>query len=144
MSDRKYRHRGYQDRGDEPAKGSGPADGTRPRLDGAPKGRSIGSEATQVFKCGECGERVLSLEELTPGSTCRKCGSALHSCALCAHYDTSNRFECTEPIPERITKKYDRNDCPSWKGRLQLDLSGPKPSSPADARAAFDRLFRKT
>ena len=142
MSDRKYSHRGYQDRGDEP-KGRGPSPDLRSRAEGAPRGRSIGTEATAVFKCGECGERVLTLEEITPDSACRKCGAALHSCSNCAHYDSSTHFECTEAIPERIPKKYDKNACTFWKGRVQLDLAGPKPATPGDARAAFDRLFRK-
>jgi hypothetical protein len=143
MSERKYRHRGYQDSGrDEPARRDSPEPG-RSRLEGAPRGRSVGTETTAGFKCAECGERVLSLDEIVPATVCKKCGADLHTCNHCAAYDPSSPFECRKPVEARISRKLSKNECAHFEPKVTLDLTGPKPSTPADARAAFDRLFRK-
>ena len=138
--DRKYRHRGYMDSGSQPVRrrGSPP-----PRTEG-PRGRGADLEKAVVFACKACGEKRRDLDEIGTESTCRKCGADLHACAQCAHFDTSARFECTQPIPERIADKKRRNACRFYAPAMSFDLTGSRAeATPDDARAAFERLFKK-
>jgi hypothetical protein len=95
-----------------------------------------------VSRCGACGERLpiatASLAE------CPSCRAAIHACRQCAHFDTSRRFECTEPIPERLADKSARNDCAVFSLRVTVERD-PSPDStrPSDIRRAFDNLFKK-
>lgn len=143
MNDRKYRHRGYMDSGEEPR---GRGRGSRPdsRTEGAPRGRGADQEKAVVLACRNCGEVRRDPEEIRPETQCRKCGADLHACAQCAHFDTSARFECTQPIPERIPNKKLRNSCTFYSPARAFDLTGARGSeTPEDARAAFERLFKK-
>jgi hypothetical protein len=143
--DRKYRHRGYMDsdRG-ESSRRRGPSQDGPQKSEGAPRGRGIDLDKELVVTCKKCGNRIRSLEEVTSASSCPRCGQALHCCAQCRSFDTSARFECTQPIPERVPKKNDRNDCSFFTALVSFDLTGAKAQgTPDDARAAFDRLFKK-
>lgn len=142
--DRKYRHRGYQD-ADRDSSGRRPSGPRPPRDDnGAPRGRGIDQDKAVVFRCKHCGERVLDLDSIGIDAVCRKCGASLHSCSQCAHFDTSARFECTEPIPARIVSKKARNECTFFSPAKAFDLTGSRGSAtPDDARSAFDALFKK-
>lgn len=143
MSDRKYGHRGYMDseRESPRAKGSAPRGD---RAAGAPRGRGIDQEKAVVFACRACGEKRREMEEIRFDSTCKKCGADLHACAQCAHFDPSARFECTQPIPERIPSKKLRNTCSFYAPSRSFDLAGSRAvDTPDDARAAFERLFKK-
>ncbi|HTR02246.1 MAG TPA: hypothetical protein VMN82_03550 [Thermoanaerobaculia bacterium] len=139
--DRKYRHRGYQDSGNDG--GVRRPAGPRPPKEG-PRGRGVDQDKAVVFRCKHCGERVLDLDSIVVGATCRKCGGALHSCSQCSHFDTSARFECTQPIPARIASKKAANDCAFYAPAKTFDLTGSRgTATPDDARAAFDALFKK-
>jgi predicted RNA-binding Zn-ribbon protein involved in translation (DUF1610 family) len=142
--DRKYRHRGYQDSGSD-SSGRRPSGPRPPRSnDGAPRGRGIDQEKAVVFRCKHCGERVLDLDSIEVAAVCRKCGADLHSCSQCAHFDPSARFECTQPIPERIASKKSRNTCAFYSAAKTFDLTGSRgAATPDDARSAFDALFKK-
>jgi hypothetical protein len=143
MNDRKYRHRGYQDSSDE-VRPRGPRPDMPGRTEGAPRGRGADQDKAVVFACKACGEKRRDPEEIRFDSTCAKCGADLHACGQCAYFDTSARFECTQPIPERIPSKKARNTCPLYSPARSFDLTGSKATeTPDDARAAFDRLFRK-
>jgi hypothetical protein len=92
---------------------------------------------------------------------CPKCGSALHCCKQCAHFEPSTRFQCLKPIVARIAVKDQANECELFKPRVTVardvahsapvapsngngNGSGmPEPRNATDARAAFDSLFRK-
>jgi hypothetical protein len=142
--DRKYRHRGYQD-SDRDSTGRRPS-GPRPdRNDGAPRGRGIDQAKAVVFRCKHCGEKVLDLEGVGFESVCRKCGASLHSCSQCTHFDTSARWECTQPIPARIPNKKAANTCTFYAPAKTFDLTGSRGvvATPDDARSAFDALFNK-
>ncbi|HYB54431.1 MAG TPA: hypothetical protein VEG84_11250 [Thermoanaerobaculia bacterium] len=143
MSDRKYRHRGYMDSGDEDrGRRRGPSG--PPRTEGAPRGRGIDLDKAVVFACKTCGEKRRDPEAVGPDATCEKCGADLHSCIQCAHFDTSARFECARPIPARIADKKKRNACTFFSPVQSFDLTGSRGSaSPDDARAAFEKLFKK-
>ncbi len=134
MSDRKYRHPGF--RGQNP--GPRPSD-PPPRTD-APRGGMLASRT--VSRCGACGELLpiatSSLEQ------CPSCRAAIHACRQCANFDTSQRFQCTQPIPERIEDKATRNDCASFSLRVSVEKNAsPDGKSAADIRRAFDNLFKK-
>jgi len=58
------------------------------------------------------------------------------------YFDTSARFECTQPIKERITRKDARNDCPFYAIRTTVERE-TSTSKPLDARSAFESLFKK-
>ena len=140
--DRKYRHRGYQDSEPPARRPSGPRP---PREDGAPRGRGIDQAKAVVFRCKHCGERVIDLEEIGFEAVCRKCGESLHACSQCTYFDTSARFECAQPIPERIVSKKAKNTCTFFAPAKTFDLTGSRGAeTPDDARAAFDALFRKS
>jgi hypothetical protein len=141
--DRKYRHRGYMDSGSD-SSGRRPSGPRPPRNEGAPRGRGIDQDKPVVFRCKHCGERVLDLDSIGVDALCRKCGAPLHSCSQCAHFDTSARFECTEPIPARIPSKKAKNECTFYAPAKAFDLTGSRgAATPDDARSAFDALFKK-
>ena len=149
MSDRKYRHRGYQD--DDREQPRGPKRGGPPHsrgLEGAPRGRGVGIPADAVFKCARCGTTPHETK-IHKHSTCSECGSALHSCTNCTFFDTGSRFECRKTIPKRVESKTKGNDCDLFQPKTVRDLRSSRAkmetgrSTPNDARAAFDALFKK-
>ena len=141
--DRKYRHRGYQQSDSEPS-GKRPMGPRPPRDEGAPRGRGIDQNKAVVFRCKHCGERVIDLDEIGFEATCRKCGKSLHACSQCTFFDTSARFECVQPIPERIPSKLAANTCTFYAPSKTFDLTGSRAvATPDDARSAWDALFKK-
>jgi predicted RNA-binding Zn-ribbon protein involved in translation (DUF1610 family) len=136
MADRKYRQQGYQgNRNQDP----GPRRPEPPRTD-APRGSMLA--AGTVSRCGACGDLLpiatASLEQ------CPSCRADIHACRQCAHFDTSQRFQCAQPIPQRIEDKAARNDCASFTLRVSVEKNAsPDGKSAADIRRAFDNLFKK-
>jgi hypothetical protein len=96
-----------------------------------------------VSRCAQCGTLLPAGVEST--GQCPKCDVALHSCRQCTYFDTSSRFECSQPIAERIARKDERNDCTffSMRVRVEKETSTPKAARPQDARQAFENLFKK-
>ena len=156
--ERKYGQRGYQD-GDRER---GEREREKPRE--KPKGGPRGSKAREaprlmkmpgfqeVLRCALCGTIVPPPVDIAYESQCLKCKADLHSCKNCRHFDTSAQFECTQNIPERITKKDLRNKCGFFMARTSIeretrDSGGGNnqvsPVKPSDARSAFDNLFKK-
>ncbi len=93
-----------------------------------------------VARCAGCG--TILPAGFDPQGQCSRCGFQLHSCKQCAYFDTSARFECTRPIPERIAKKDARNNCSFYAPRVTVERE-TSTSRPLDARAAFENLFKK-
>lgn len=142
MSDRKYRQPGYQDRRDEPREKSKQA--PRPSRDMTFGPRAIQMAGTRsVSRCAQCGTVLQGLTEAA--GACPKCGFELHSCKQCSYFDPSSRFECTQPIPERISPKDRRNQCTFYAIRVSFEkeTSTPGAARADDARRAFDNLFKK-
>jgi hypothetical protein len=138
MSDRKYRQRGYQDeeRSEKPAKR-----GPREQKEG-PRGRGLGAPTRTVFRCAVCGAEVQAAGgTVALDATCSGCGAHLHTCTHCAHFDSSARFECRQPIPERVAGKARRNACAFFEPKQAREISSEK-AEPSDPRAAFDALFK--
>jgi hypothetical protein len=153
MSDRKYRQRGYQD---------DPRDREKPREKAAPKqveprapGRQLQDAAGpktpnlmashEVFRCSRCGNRLaLPANGVEPDGRCDRCGVDLHSCIQCTSFDTSARFECTQPLTSRVAPKDARNACTFFAARTTIErqTSTPGPQGGPSARQAFDDLFK--
>jgi hypothetical protein len=133
MEDRRYRQRGYREHEKErPGTPKEPARSGEPAL---PQTRT-------VSRCVDCGTPLPPLTDLS--GRCPKCGAELHSCRQCAHFDPGRRFECAQPVPERIAAKGARNAC----GLFSLHVTVERETSagaarPDDARRAFDDLFKK-
>lgn len=152
MSERKYRQRGYQDREREEKKRTERPPESRPARQeqlGPRTPRMVGS-VTRA-RCSNCGA-VLAPSFDVYGQ-CLRCRQELHCCKQCVHFDTAARFECTQPIAERIPRKDARNDCTFFEFRLTIEkdttpssAAAPvvtEPVRPNDARKAFDDLFKK-
>jgi hypothetical protein len=94
-----------------------------------------------VSRCGACGAVLpianLSLEQ------CPHCRAAMHACLQCTHFDTGRRFECTQPIPERLADKNVCNDCAEFSLRVTVERNAsPDSTRPGDIRRGFDNLFK--
>jgi hypothetical protein len=160
LSDRKYKHNGYQDSGgygSRSGSGSGGSthrpEGPRPefpkqRMEDAPRGRTAGGFGPDAFKCNKCSQIRHNLGELTQEDVCGGCGADLHTCGNCRFFDTTTLWECRENIPVRVVGKHVKNECASFTPKIVKDLAADKGTkshlqSPDDARKAFDALFKK-
>jgi predicted RNA-binding Zn-ribbon protein involved in translation (DUF1610 family) len=141
LSDRKYRQPGYQDSGRGESK---PRDGDAPR----PKTESFGPRALNMpgkrtlSRCAQCGTVLQTITE--PIGRCPKCGFELHSCKQCTHFDPASRFECRQPVPERVSRKDTLNQCTLFELRATVERETSSSTGRVDdARRAFDNLFKK-
>jgi len=159
--DRKYRQNGYFD-SDRGSNGNGYR-GDRPK----PQGPKVPLDITGpklprlvqnvvASRCFNCAVTLASDTDFR--GNCPKCGSALHCCKQCVHFDSSMRFQCNKPVPVRIPVKDQANTCeffspmvtvardgaasPAASNRITADNT-PTPRNASDARAAFDSLFKK-
>jgi hypothetical protein len=160
--DRKYGQHGYMDDGSDREKQRGEKPKEKPK--GGPRGSKAKEEPRrmqmpnfqEVLRCSMCGAIVPPPIEILFESQCPKCKADLRSCKNCRHFDTAAAFECTQTIPERITKKDLRNNCQFFMARTSIERetrdsggrppagSGtPSPTTSSDARSAFDNLFKK-
>lgn len=149
MSERKYRQRGYQD---EPkSRPQGPAPGERRPPEQKAPGRQLQDAAGpktpnlmashEVFRCARCGNRLASPVE--PDARCARCGVDVHSCINCVSFDTSARWECSQPaLMARVTPKDERNACPHFGPRTTVERETTTKVAPNSARQAFDDLFK--
>jgi hypothetical protein len=133
MADRKYRQQGYR---------SPDADPRRPARPAGEPPRHAMLDARRVSRCAACGERLpiatATLEQ------CPGCRAPIHACRQCAHFDTARRFECAEPVAERIADKAAPNACPAFALRVSIERdASPDGLRPTDVRRAFDNLFKK-
>jgi hypothetical protein len=147
MSDRKYRQRGYQDEPREPRREERP----QAKKEYAPRGQPPMAPKTfsmpgfrEVVRCARCGNELTVASAWSADGVCARCGSALHSCAQCVHFDSSAAFECQKPIPARISPKDARNQCGEFEPRttVERETTSSGSSGPPSARQAFDDLFK--
>lgn len=96
----------------------------------------------QVSRCAQCGT---VLQGIPPDGKCVKCGFELHSCKQCMYFDPGSRFECMQPIKERVARKDAANRCECYEIRVtrEKETSTPAAAKPNDARQAFENLFKK-
>lgn len=137
---RKYRQPGYMDSEEREKR----------EKKGAPRGRreALGPRTPQmpgkrsVSRCAQCGTVLPVTIDLF--GQCPRCQFELHSCKQCTHFDAASRFECAQPIPERIARKDARNDCQFYSLRVSVEReTSPGGPRPEDARRAFENLFKK-
>ncbi len=141
MSDRKYRQRGYQDSPDKP---QGKRADAAPKRDMTFGPRPLNMPGTRsVSRCAQCGTLLSSVSN--PVGTCSKCGFELHSCKQCSYFEPTARFECGQPVAERVARKDALNACGLFSIRVMLEkeTSSQGTARPNDARAAFESLFKK-
>lgn len=160
--DRKYGHRGYRDaeksdKKDKPRERKPPSGGPRGMDQFGPRTPRMVGTVTRS-RCSNCG--AVLTPGFDPNGTCPKCNFELHCCKQCRFFDTGAKFECTQPIPERISPKDVKNDCKFYEFRMTVEkdtaptsyaqpsasngaASAPPPSRPNDARQAFEDLFKK-
>jgi len=140
----KYRQHGYQDRDHESRKSSGEKSGAPlPNKDLTFGPKPVHLPGTRaVSRCTQCGT---VLQGMPTTGQCPKCGFELHSCKQCTYFDPGSRFECMQPISERIAKKDARNECALFEIRVTREKETSTPASlrPNDARQAFENLFKK-
>ncbi len=149
MSDRKYRQHGYQDRGESKEKPQGGA-GPNPRSRDTNFGpRPMQMPGTRnISRCTQCGVVLPAVGDPTD---CPQCKAPLHTCKQCAHFDPASRFECRQPVPERVAKKDALNHCTFYTISVRVEretttafsASSGGSGRVADARRAFDNLFKK-
>jgi hypothetical protein len=98
--------------------------------------------ARTVSRCAACGA-VLPVATASLDA-CPQCRAVLHACRQCAHFEPGRRFECTEPIAERLLDKAARNDCARFTLRVTVERdASPDSTRPADIRRGFDNLFKQ-
>src|SRR5450755_2747083 len=113
----KYRQHGYQDSGDKREREGQKSSAEKPVRKDTFGPRPVQMTGTHsVSRCAQCGTLLTAVAE--PVGQCAKCGFELHSCKQCSYFDPSSRFECTQPIPERIPRKDQRNDCTFYSMRV--------------------------
>jgi hypothetical protein len=166
-SDRKYRQHGYFDSSSPSSNGNGNNGASRPKQSGPRPSIDITGprlprlvQAVTASRCYNC-STTLPPDTAFEGA-CPKCGTALHCCKQCSHFEPSTRFQCTKPIPVRIPLKDQANECALFSPRVTVAREGspaqvpnggsripppgantPPPRNASDARDAFDRLFKK-
>jgi len=132
---RKYKQRGYMEeyREQKPRAPERSTDTRTPKL----------PEIREVFRCAICGWVMPVQFGITPESQCPHCHADLHTCKNCLYFDTGSRFECTQPITQRVSPKDKRNRCEYFKARITVEReTSTAPSKIKDPRQAFDRLFK--
>jgi hypothetical protein len=161
--DRKYSHRGYRDAEQNEKKKKSrngnhghdrkpPQNGPRADQFGPRTPRMVGT-VTRA-RCANCG--AVLTHGFDPNGQCPKCQMELHCCKQCRFFDSGAQFECTQPIPERITPKDAKNNCTFYEVRTTVEkdtaptsyaqktptTSAAPPPRHSDARQAFEDLFK--
>jgi len=148
---KKYRQRGYQDESPDEGRGGREHQGDDKRERGPRRGygprepRKVNMPGfREVLKCARCGQEIGT--PIVIDTQCPKCSSDLRSCAQCTWFDTGAPFECSQPIPSRVSPKDTRSTCTYYEARVTVERetrSTPTSSrQDGGARQAFDDLFK--
>jgi hypothetical protein len=133
MDDRKYRPSGSRSDSSQPqARRDLPRPSSPPAV----------FKSRPISRCAECGVVLPIVADSL--AQCPNCRTELHTCRHCAHFDPAQRFECAQPIAERIVDKRARNEC----ARFSLMVTVERDTSsgavrPDAARRSFGNLFKK-
>lgn len=73
--------------------------------------------------------------------SCPSCGSDLHVCLNCRHYDPGSHHECRESSAEWVRNKEKGNVCEYFTPATPRGDDGTQQAK--DALAALDALFKK-
>ena len=138
---RKYSQKGYQDSGMEKTLRTAPSPSRSKEETYGPRPIQMPGSRS-VSRCAMCG--AILQEQQEEAGQCSKCGAELHSCRQCNSFDPGGRFECSQPVNARVENKTARNDCRFFSLRIKLEKETTTgPAKISDARAAFERLFKK-
>lgn len=135
---RKYKQQGYQDQGKKenrtrPTDFSSHREGPR-----APRMTAFHG----VMRCNPCGQVLPpSFDRIAADSTCTACNAELHTCTHCCFFDPSQRYECTQPLKNRISPKDVANNCQFYSPRTTVEKKITSNPDHEDPKAAFERLF---
>ena len=142
--DRKYKQRGYMQEYGESKREKSQHQRSGKHSGMKRYGMRNGGTARSGIRCARCGKTLGSMGEVSIDTLCEKCGSDLHTCTNCAFFNTSARWECSKPIPVRISPKDARNACDYFSPAVFVERTFESTSStPHDARKAFEALFKK-
>lgn len=104
----------------------------------------------QIMRCAICGAVLPpGFGDMQSSSRCPNCEADLHTCKNCVFFDPASRFECTQPIPERVAKKGEANECTVFEARITVEKETTEKDTTSratpslDPREAFERLFKK-
>ena len=137
---RKYSQKGYQE-SEKSFRTAAPAAVRSKEETFGPRPIQMPGSRT-VSRCAMCG--AIQQEQTETVGQCAKCGAELHSCRQCNSFDPGGRFECSQPVNARVENKTAANDCRFFSLRVKLEKETTTgPAKISDARAAFDRLFKK-
>ena len=95
-----------------------------------------------LTRCAACGAALpIADASLTE---CPACRAALHACRQCTHFEPTRRFQCAQPVIERIADKNAGNDCDGFALRVTVERdASPDGPRPDDVRRSFNNLFKK-
>ena len=92
--------------------------------------------------CHHCGIELKFEGYISRSDECTRCSSDVHSCLNCDNYDAHAHNKCREPQAEWVTDRDKANFCDFFVPNNLKPASTFK-SPAADARSAFDSLFKK-
>ena len=135
---RKYRQQGYQDEDRERG----------PKPPPQPKGTAsrVETRFQQITRCSNCAAEIQIMDKIQFAERCQACGTDLHTCRNCLHFDPSARNECTEPVEVRVSNKSSNNVCPFFEPKVLVEKQGsgaPASRGVDSRRQAFYDLFKK-
>ena len=99
-----------------------------------------------MWLCHYC--RVpLSTEIQNKNRLCPQCGSDLHCCKNCVHYDEASSAKCREPNSEWVADRAALNSCPFFEfgtvSNRPAETGNAESNAEAErAKEAFRALFR--
>lgn len=94
-----------------------------------------------MWRCHYC-KADLNAETVERNRLCPQCGSDIHCCLNCTHYDESLATKCKEPESPWTAERGAQNQCPFFE---LVSRPADLPPSGEDAEAAkkaFRALFR--
>src|SRR5947209_6249376 len=98
-----------------------------------------------MWQCHYC-RLPLALDVLRKNRLCPGCGSDIHCCKNCVHYDEDLSAKCREPNSEWVRDRATQNSCLFFEFRSAPEKSvngADEPTSEAErAKEAFRALFR--
>jgi len=98
-----------------------------------------------MWQCHYC-RLALSLDVQRKNRLCPNCGSDIHCCRNCIHFDENSSEKCREPNSPWVRDRASQNSCPFFEFRPAADSSQQKKDSSDSeaerAKEAFRALFR--
>lgn len=91
-----------------------------------------------MWRCHYC-RLSLSVDTQHKHRSCPGCGSDLHSCKNCSHYDETVSHQCREPNSEWLSDRTGENTCPFFEFRATSESGNNEAEK---AKEAFRALFR--